>query len=96
MLEEIVTKLNAKATGGNWYSALCPFHSDRNSSLAFNSDHFVCFSCGKTGPLADLLGVDVLVAVANTPESDRQEKLRTLRTAKLQSMVASLWNAPAD
>jgi hypothetical protein len=93
-IEKLIQKFNARRpTGGGWHMALCPFHSDQNLSLAFNSDHYTCFSCGKKGPLANLLDVAVSAKPASTPEQDRREKQRTLRTAILRQVAGLLWRA---
>ena len=85
--ETVIKKLNARPTGGGWHVALCPFHPDHNPSLALNSDHYICLACGSRGPLADLLGAGISVWAASTPESDRREIQRTLRTAILRQVA---------
>jgi len=56
--EKLIQKLNAHETGNGWHMGICPFHNDHNPSLAFNSDRYICFSCGSKGPLAGLLRID--------------------------------------
>lgn len=43
--------LHALRITGNWASARCPFHEDRNPSLSVDIVHggFVCFGCGAKG-----------------------------------------------
>ena len=43
--------LHALRIGGDWASARCPFHDDRNPSLSINITHggFVCHACGASG-----------------------------------------------
>jgi DNA primase len=42
---------NLKVSGGEWKSALCPFHSDTNPSLRVRLDTgaFRCMACGAHG-----------------------------------------------
>ena len=55
-----------KASGPDrkgWYTALCPFHNDRNTpNLRFTENGYKCMACGAKGPLrelADKIGIDV-------------------------------------
>ena len=91
-IEKLIQKFNARPTGGGWHVALCPFHPDHNPSLALNSDHYICLACGSRGPLADLLGAGISVWAASTPESDRREIQRNLRTARLREVVGNFWH----
>ena len=43
-----------RPSGGDWVTALCPFHADREPSFGFNrkTGRWVCFAgCGKGGPI---------------------------------------------
>lgn len=54
-LEELVEKLGADYTADGWYSALCPFHDDKHSSLYFDATHFICYSCNEEGDIEKLI-----------------------------------------
>jgi hypothetical protein len=43
--------LHMLRTGGDWASAHCPFHEDKNPSLSVNLIHggFICHGCGANG-----------------------------------------------
>lgn len=46
-----------KYSGGNWASAICPFHSEKRPSfgISVETGFFHCFACGAKGPLQVLL-----------------------------------------
>ena len=60
VVDQVVSRLNAKGPRGGWYTACCPFHDDRTPSLGFTTNGFKCQGCGRHGhinALADHLGL---------------------------------------
>ena len=54
---DVATQLGIKVIKkGKYYTALCPFHSDRNPSFYLypDSNTFYCFGCGEHGDVIDL------------------------------------------
>lgn len=62
-LGESIAAVLRKSKGpdrNGWWTACCPFHQDSDPSLRFTNQGFICFGCGRKGPigvLAEQVGV---------------------------------------
>ncbi len=54
-LEYYRARLHRLRVRGQWATARCPFHEDKNPSLSVSLTHggFICFACGVKGDLLD-------------------------------------------
>lgn len=79
--DQIEARLVVVSRSGSEWSALCPFHDDRNPSLSINVETglWLCFGCGEKGNAVQL-GLEERVGAAPV-EEERPLKFRSFAEA---------------